>query len=123
LVVLDAQAYLPPPGREAQLFYFARNLHDHIAAASANMTISGAAPFLDRSVHYDRLSTEAAAVLLTAGQQAAQAMLIDVNRAALQIADADDAARSSSPDAIKTRRVNLGVYLYVEDEHAGESPS
>ena len=40
-------------------------------------------------------------------------MLLDVNRAALAIADRDDAAATGSRP---TRRVNFGVYVYVEDE-------
>ena len=117
-VLLNAQAFLPREGQDAQLFYFARNLHDHIAAAAANIAAPGPAPFLDRSVNYDRLSPAAAAQLLAMGRDAAQTLLLNVNRAALGIADADDAdaerARESSP--APTRRVNLGIYLYAEDD-------
>ena len=110
-VVLDANAFVPRDGDEAKTFFFARNLHDHLAAAGANLL--GGAPFLDRAVHYDGLSAAAAAELEAAGRAAAQAMLLDVNRTALGIADADDATR---PAGMPTRRVNLGVYLFVSDE-------
>ncbi len=62
-ILLDSDNFLPQQGREAQLFFFARNLHDHAAAAaaSANVLAAGTPPFLDRSVHYDRLSPAAAA--------------------------------------------------------------
>jgi hypothetical protein len=119
-VVLDAGAFLPrdggggaPEDWSALLFYFARNLHDHIAAASANVLANGAAPFLERSVHYDRLRPAAAGRLASLGRDAAQAMLLDVNRVAAEIADADDAAAGPVKGG---RRVNLGVYLYFEDE-------
>ncbi|CAH2604139.1 conserved protein of unknown function [Rhodovastum atsumiense] len=112
-VVLDIRAFVPSPGRDEQMFYFARNLHDHIAAASANVTGSGVARFLDRSVHYDRLPVEAAARLEALGRESAQAMLLAVNRAAIEIADRADA--TATPGGA-TQRVNLGVYLYVEDE-------
>lgn len=117
-IALNAQAFLPREGQDAQLFYFARNLHDHIAAAAANIVAPGPAPFLDRSVHYDRLSPEAAAQLLAVGRDAAQATLLNVNRAALGIADADEAARAVGAGSAPTRRVNLGIYLYAEDEPA-----
>jgi hypothetical protein len=120
LVRLEQGAFLPRGGGQEQLFYFARNLHDHIAAASANVAAPGAPPFLDRSVHYDRLSLDAAARLAAAAREAAQAMLLNVNRIALGIADADDAARAEKEQPAPTRRVNLGVYLYVEDEPPSE---
>jgi hypothetical protein len=117
-VRLNVDAFLPHQGQEAQAFYFARNLHDHVAAASANVASAGPAPFLDRSVHYDRLSPAAAARLEAAGRQAAQAMLLDLNRAATAIADADDAERAGLPPetVVPTRRVNIGVYVYSADD-------
>ncbi len=128
-VVLDAAAFVPGDvggvGGEdwtALLFYFARNLHDHIAAASANVLAAGAAPFLERSVHYDRLSPAAAARMASLGREAALAMLLEVNRGAAEIADADDGA--APVGGVKAgRRVNLGVYLYVEDEPVGDATS
>ncbi|MCK8783793.1 DUF6502 family protein [Roseomonas sp. NAR14] len=126
LVVLNESAFIPRPGREAQLFYFSRNLHDHIAAAGANILAAGAAPFLDRTVHYDRLSPDSAARLEAAGREAAQRLLLDINRLALAIVEADEAAggpgRTAPGEAAPapTRRVNLGVFLYVEDEPADE---
>ncbi len=114
-VVLDARAYLPRPGSEEQLYYFARNLHDHIAAASAN--IRGATPaFLDRAVHYDRLPPAIAAEMERFGRDAAQRMLIEVNRHVLALLDAHEAGEDDVAGEVATRRVNLGVYLHTEDE-------
>lgn len=118
-VILNEQAFLPQQGSAAKVFYFARNLHDHIAAATANM-LTAPAPFLDRGVHYDGLSAEGAVELVSAGRTAAQAMLLDVNRKALAIAEASDrglaATCSDQTGTPPTRRVNLGIYLYVEDD-------
>jgi hypothetical protein len=125
MVRLNVEAFLPHQGAEAQVFYFSRNLHDHVAAASANVAASGPPPFLDRSVHYDRLSPEAAARLEAAGREAAQAMLLDINRTATTIADADDAERASLPPEalVATRRVNIGVYVYsADDDEAPANP-
>lgn len=120
LVSLDAEdrvrlntfAFVPLPGAAAQLFYLGRNLHDHLAAASANVLAADAAPFPDLSLHYDRLSPEAAEALEAAARAAAARLLRDLNRRAARIAAADDAKGAGGP----RRRVNLGVYLYVEDE-------
>jgi hypothetical protein len=117
-----AVAFLPREDLDARLFYFARNLHDHLAAASANVAAQGAPPFLDRSVHYDELGLDAATKLEAQAREAATRLLLDVNRAARLIADRDDlVAKEAGPRP--TRRVNLGVYLYVEDEQPGEKPS
>jgi len=115
---LNAEAFIPRPGRDEQFFYFARNLHDHLAAAAANVLAApGTAPFLDRSVHYDGLGAEAAARLEAAAREAAQRLLMDINRLALELVEAQEAGdRPAAPGSAPGRRVNLGVYLYAEDE-------
>jgi len=116
-VQLSRAAFIPRPGGEEQLFYFARNLHDHIAAAAANVATEGPAPFFDRSMHYDRLRPETVAQLEATARDAAQQLLTDVNRIALAMAEADDkAAGTGTP----LRRINLGVYVYVDDDSIDE---
>jgi hypothetical protein len=111
---LNQAAYLPTPGSEEQLFYFARNLHDHVAAAAANISASGAPPFLDRSVHYDHLTSEQAEKLEALARRAAQHLLEQINREAMRlVGDAPE-------DPAETHRVNLGVYLFAEDEKRDE---
>jgi len=108
---LNVAAFVPREGGEARLFYLARNLHDHVAAAAANISAAGPPPFLERSLHYDRLSPEAAAQLEAAGRAAAAQLLLDLNRLALSLVEGE--AKNA---AGLTRRVNLGIYLYGEDE-------
>ena len=115
-VHLLATAFLPAPGKEEQLFFFARNLHDHLAAATANVVASGPAPFLDRSVHYDGLSPEVAAVLEAAGRESAQRLLVEINRLALAMLEERGEAVAVAVAGTATRRFNLGVYLYAEDD-------
>ncbi len=111
-VALQVAAFLPREDTASRLFYFARNLHDHAAAAAANILTAGTPPFLERSVHYDGLSADAAKQLEHAARERAGAVLLEVNRAALAIADADDAAH---PGVERGHRVNFGVYVYAED--------
>jgi hypothetical protein len=113
-VVLNAAAYLPPPSSPEQLHYFGRNLHDHMAAAVANVLAEDRPPYLDRSVHYDGLTPAQAEELATLARNAAERLLVEVNRASL--ARLGDAPPAPAP----TRRVNLGVYLYEEDEPVPE---
>ncbi|WP_431285422.1 DUF6502 family protein [Humitalea sp. 24SJ18S-53] len=112
-VHLDVSAFVPREGREAQLFYFARNLHDHIAAAAANVSAPDAAPFLERSLHYDRLPPAAAEHLEAEGRAAAKRLLVDLNRLALSLVEE---TTGEAPPTTVTRRLNLGIYLYTEDE-------
>ena len=116
-VVLNVAAFIPRPGRDEQLFYFGRNLHDHIAAASANISALEKAPYMDRSVHYDALPVAAADRLEALGRDAAMRLLIDVNRSAMEIAAA------AAPSAGPTRRVNVGVYIYAADEPSPGTPA
>lgn len=112
-VRLNRGAFLPRQGSEEQLYYFARNLHDHLAAAAANVEAEGGPPFLDRSVHYDRLPPGVAAALEAAGRDAAQRMLLDINRLALELLAKEEL--EPAPEQ-RTRRFNLGAYLLVKDE-------
>ena len=107
-VMLLATALLPPAGEEQQLYYFGRNLHDHMAAAVAN--ISGETPrFLERAVHYDRLSEAAVARLEAISRSMANNVLQEANRAAVDICEGDPGG---------DRRWNFGIYVYVEDEES-----
>jgi hypothetical protein len=129
IAVLDAQgrvrlqnaAYIPQADRQTQLFYFARNLHDHAAAAAANVSAAGSAPYLERSVHYDGLSAAAAGELVEVARDAATAALLEVNRRAMAIADADDAAHQGAEASARRHRVNLGTYLFATEEQSGDA--
>lgn len=118
MVRLLDTAFVPRPGQDAQLFYFARNLHDHLAAAVANVSAHDAAPFLERSVHYDALSPGTAARLVAGGAAAAERLLLDINRLALALLEQDGEPPAGAP----TARVNLGVYLFHEPEGGQPSP-
>jgi hypothetical protein len=110
-VQLKAAAFIPRPGGEEQLFYVAPNLHDHVAAAVANIGAAGAAPFLDRSVHYDGLTPAQAAALEAYARAAAIRALLDVNQHALALSESNPGA-----DRGATRRINFGVYVFDEDD-------
>ncbi len=113
-VRLNTAAFIPRPGGEAQVFYFSRNLHDHIAAAAANISAVDVAPFLDRSVHYDRLTAQQARELQDYARAAALGVLLDVNRRAMELA-----GPGPGEAAVDRRRVNFGVYLF-DDHDSGD---
>jgi hypothetical protein len=122
VVHLQTAAFIPRAGGEEQLFYFARNLHDHVEAAATNISAAGTPPFLDRSLHYDRLSPAAAARLEAFARDAGVRALLEANRLALELAEAD-AAGATSDETVPTRRVNFGVYVYTDGDPPAEVPS
>jgi hypothetical protein len=120
-VVLDTAAFVPRPGSAEQLFYFGRNLHDHLSAATANVMAEDSAPFLERAAHYDNLSPATAARLEAMGREAARRLLTEFNRRVLDLLDANDRELESAPETPR-RRLNLGLYLFVENDSAGDQP-
>ncbi len=107
-IVLAESAYIPRAdgNAEAQLYYFGRNLHDHIAAAAANIT--GPSPrFMERAVHYDGLSEDLAFKLELRARELAMEALAQANREA-------HAACRTDPGG--PHRWNFGVYVYREKE-------
>ncbi|TDX60928.1 hypothetical protein EDE12_11742 [Methylosinus sp. sav-2] len=113
-VVLGEAAIAPNKGDERQLYYFGRNLHDHIAAAAANI-IQEPAPFMERAVHYEGLSEDGARRLEALSRELAMEGLIAANR------EAQTLQRSGEEGGW---RWTFGVYVYREDERpSGESAS
>lgn len=117
-VRLNTAAFIPRGGGVEQMFFFARNLHDHIAAAATNVSTAGPAPFVDRAVHYDRLDEASALALEQFAREASQACLLEVNRAAMALV----AAMPEEPVTGGTNRarVNFGVYVYRDQDADGE---
>jgi hypothetical protein len=104
-IVLTEAAYVPKGGDESNLYYFGRNLHDHIAASVANIT--GPTPrFLERAVHYDGLSRDLAERLEARAREIAMEALQQANREA-------HAACETDPGG--SHRWNFGLYVYAED--------
>jgi hypothetical protein len=120
-VVLNTAAFVPRPGSAEQLFYFGRNLHDHLCAAAANVAAPGPAPFIERAAHYDNLTPETTARLEAMGRDAAQRLLTEFHRQALDLLDANDRVLEHAPETPR-RRLNLGVYLFTDQDSAGEKP-
>jgi hypothetical protein len=112
-VVLVQPGFLPGSGSDQQLYYFGRNLHDHIAAAVAN--VLGESPrFFERSVHYDGLSVALALRLEKRARELAMAAIQEANREAHAAVLADEGGAA---------RWNFGAYIYIEDDPNDEPTS
>ena len=100
-VVLTDTAFVPGGGSDQQLYYFGRNLHDHVAAAVSN--VLGEEPrFTERAVHYDGLSADLALRLEGSSKLIASEALQALNRQAAAACDTDPGGRW---------RWNCGVYV------------
>jgi hypothetical protein len=119
-VVLDTAAFVPRPGSAEQLFYFGRNLHDHMSAAAANVLARNEAPFLERAAHYDHLSPATVARLEAMGRDAARRLLTDFNRQALDMMDTNDRELAGAPETPR-HRLSLGLWLFVDDDSPRDS--
>jgi len=113
-VHLNTDAFIPRAGGEEQMFYFGRNLHDHVAAAVANIGTSNAAPYFDRSLHYDGMTPEAAARLIAFARDGGMRALVEANQLAASLTDGD--IPPPAENQLTRKRVNFGVYVYSEDE-------
>ncbi|HRH80110.1 MAG TPA: DUF6502 family protein [Thiobacillaceae bacterium] len=115
-VRLVEAAFVPANGLEEKAFYFGKNLHDHLAAATHNL-LDGRPPFLERSVHYDALSPASVEALRTLSRELAVQTMQEINRRALELQQQD----ADRPEA--TQRMTFGVYFYSQDEQEPEGPA
>jgi hypothetical protein len=103
---LEEAAFAPRSGDDRQLYYFGRNLHDHVAAAVENV-LAAQPPFFERAVHYEGVSPAMAEKMLALSREIAFEALQSVNR---------EAQEELTKDGGGTWRWNFGVYLFSEDE-------
>ncbi|MBN9549124.1 MAG: hypothetical protein J0H31_09650 [Alphaproteobacteria bacterium] len=114
-IVLMEAAMAPRDDGEVRLYYFARNLQDHAAAAVANI-LADNPPFIERAVHYDGLSEKLARSLEAHSRKVAVEMLLNLNKHANQAVKNDPGG---------TSRWNCGVYILSSGDapFAGEESS
>ncbi len=118
-VRLDPGGFAPQQGFDEMAWLFADNLHDHAAAAAANL--EGGAHFLEQAVFVDRISDESAAELQRLAVEQWQQAMRRVLAAAQQRYDAD--AAQSAPGQ-RSQRARFGVYFYSgPDDPPRKTPS
>lgn len=108
-VRLAAEGYVPAGGGAEALDFFGRNLHDHLAAAVANL-VAGPEDrrFLERAVYYNALAPEDVDRLEAEARTLALAALRHLNSLALE---RQQAARGA-PGA--KERFRFGAFFYRE---------
>ncbi len=111
-IILNTGAFTPDSGFDEKVFFFGKNLHDHISASTHNLS-GGQPPFFDRSVYYDGLSLASVKELAALADQAGMHALRTLNTRALALQQRDrqnsDATAYKNGDAY---RINFGVFNY-----------
>jgi len=108
-VCLNYDAFVPEKGFEEKAYFFGRNLRDHIAAASENLS-GRVPPFLERTVFYDHLSAGSSEALAETARKIGMDALLAMNREALARSDVDETKPESR------HRMTFGVYFYSAEE-------
>ncbi|MBW2713822.1 MAG: hypothetical protein JRC77_08730 [Deltaproteobacteria bacterium] len=113
MIVLERGAFVPDAGTDENLFFFGRNLHDHIAASAHN--IDGNTPtFMDRSAYNSQLTETSARELASYAEEQGMQALRAVHQRANTLRSQDE----ECPDAVY--RVNFGTYFYSVSEEEGK---
>lgn len=105
-VQLRATSYQPLAGSEDQMAYLARNIGDHLQAATVNVTSEGA-PYFERAAHFSGLS-KAQVDELEGSYREGQMKLLET-----LAAKSEDMKKL--PNEAGTYRFRAGGYFYYED--------
>jgi len=115
-VILNTHAFVPREGFDDQVYFYGRNLHDHMAAGTHNL-LGGTPTFLERAVFYGDLSEKSVSELEELARPAAMKAVQNLNRSALERKDKDQEAPG------RKHRFSFGVYFYSEsDEPEDDDP-
>ena len=112
-VVLNTGAFTPERGFDEKIFFFGKNLQDHIAAGADNLR-GRELPHFDRGVYYDKLSPGSINELKELASELGMQALTRLNRRALALQKADSARKDSR------YRIHFGVFNYAASHGADE---
>jgi hypothetical protein len=120
-LALVRSAFAPAAGFDETLWLAAQNLHDHAAAAVANLHGESPRPggFLEQAVFVDEITPDSAAELQRVAVQAWRQAFQTVMAAAQERFDHD--AAHAEP-AQRSARARFGVYSYSEDGRDANAP-
>jgi len=112
-VHLERSGFVPRDGFDEVSWLFAQNLHDHAAAAAANL--QDGSDFLEQAVYVDQITETSAAQLQRAALQAWKQAFKSVMSQAQARFD-DDATHATATQ--RTHRARFGVYFFSDREEA-----
>jgi len=109
-VRLCIDAFIPKEGLDEKAFFMGLNIADHLNAASQNL-LNDSPEFFERCVYFDGLSEESIAELQTLVEEQGMKTLKLINERASKLKISD------MPKSGTKQRINVGLYLYHEDQH------
>lgn len=118
-VVLNTGAFTPEKGFDEKVFFFGKNIRDHIDAGGHNL--QGLKPsYFDRSVYYDKLSQNSVEELRELADSLGMQSLTEMNKQALARQKKDDSTSNAN------YRMNFGIFNFsskvnYSEESASES--
>ena len=107
-VILKTKAFTPNRGQEEKLYFFGKNIQDHLCAGVHNLS-GEQPPFFDRSVYYDELSESSIQELNVLADSLGMDALIKMNEKALALQTADKGGLNAR------YRMNFGIFNYNTD--------
>lgn len=115
-IELVQSAFVPSEGLREKLFYFERNLHDHLGVAQANLTSPKDSMF-ERSLHLSGLPDASVRELESLARQQGMRALEKVNRRARELrAQARDGAEPTPAEPASGSRINFGLFFFRDAE-------
>ncbi len=108
-VCINLDSFVTNKTFEEKVFFFERNVHDHIAAAAENVTHEDP-EYPDRSIYYLEMSDESVDELRDLSREEGMALLKKVNTRARKLQQRD--ARKK----IQNKRLHLGFYFFSDDD-------
>ena len=108
-VHLNTGAFTPEKGFDEKVFFFGKNLQDHIAAGTHNI-LGNKPSYFDRSVYYDGLSQSSIEKLTSLADELGMKALTEINKAALEFQKRDEQEQTAS------YRMNFGVFNYHTEQ-------
>lgn len=112
-VCLNVEAFIPEKGFDEKVYYFGKNLHDHVAAGVHNL-LGNDTPHFDRSVYYNHLTPASMDELNDLIQARGSDVLKDINKRAREL------QRQDAGNAEALQRFNFGMYYFLEKQPAQE---
>jgi len=110
LVTLKSRAFIPTASGEDSMRFFEMNLHDHLAAAVANlMGDEDKGRFLERAVYYNELSSGSVDKIEGEARTLGEQVLKELNGKAFKLQKSDGGAEA-------TERFRFGVFFFREDD-------
>jgi hypothetical protein len=104
-VTLNQEAFVPTEGIEEKAFYLGNNLHDHAAAAFNNLLELDESPWLERSVHYKKITALELEEIRKIVEKTGNKALKEVNQHIQNLPDPELGTK-------KDKKFTFGIYYY-----------